>query len=84
MYNHTTISTAEVASALDLLGEAEDARAVEFDKYAHDGDVTEIDDETDSNFPVFDAFYDSGGSANIICLTSFIASEFYKFWYYAE
>lgn len=56
--NLTTISTAGPAAALALLCTAEDARAVEFGKYVHDGDLTQTADETNSNCLVFDAFYE--------------------------
>lgn len=66
----------EADAALALLAEAKDACAAELENYAQDSDISETDSETDSGFPVFNAIYDSGGSATILSTTNFSAAEF--------
>lgn len=74
------ISTQEAANALAQLAEVHDDRNAELNQYAANRDPVESDDENDSPTPIFDAFYNSGGSATILAMTNFTPQEFERCW----
>lgn len=62
----------EVASeALLRLTETSAARSVELNSYSDDVNHTETDEETDSNSPIIDKFFEEAGAVGIAQITNF-------------
>jgi len=74
------MSTHDADSALKLLAQAAVDRENDLTAYDADPLLSSSDEECDSESPIFDAFYDGGGSQSIVQMTNFSAAEFQVLW----
>lgn len=72
------LNSADAAQALIQFAEAAAAREAELEQFESDGARTETDEECDSPSPIFDSFFNEGGSAGIAQLCNFSADEFHS------
>ena len=70
------ISGDDTTAALQLLADAAVEREHEISKCSAEADNSDTDEDNDSDTPIFDQFYDRGGSAGIISITNFTPDEF--------
>ena len=65
---------------LRLLEDAAIERQTTLAEYDRASAPVESDDENDSDCPIFDLFYDSGGSRSIVKMTNFTPRKFLAIW----
>lgn len=75
-----SISAGDVTNALTLLADAASKHRDEITEYDAESDVPDSDDENDSTCPVFDSFYNDGGSGAILSMTNFPPDKFNHIW----
>ena len=78
------VSTNTVANALSMLAEAAASHREDIDRYDAEPEQVDSDDENDSQCPVFDMYYNNGGSASILSLTYFTPDVFESLWNVVE
>lgn len=78
--HHQPLSTDDAAQGLLLLAEAHDERESALEEYAPEPEQQDTDEENDSECPIFDSFYESGGSAGITKMINFDPKEFDTVW----
>ena len=76
----STFKDTDAANALRLLAEAAVERNEDLEMYAAEPYLEDTDDENDSECPVFDTFYEQGGSSSIISVINFDVQEFDTLW----
>ena len=76
----STFKDTDAANALRLLAEAVVECNEDLDMYAAEPDLEDTDDDNDSECPVFDTFYEQGGSSSIISMITFNVQEFDTLW----
>ena len=74
-YAMQPISGDDFTAALQLLADAAVDREHEISKYSAEAENSDTDDDNDSDPPIFDQFYDRGGSAGIISMTNYTPDE---------
>ncbi len=67
----STFSTAKVSHALKVLGEIQEKRDVEMSKTSAEAIHQDLDVVNDSAAPLFDCFYNNGGSKSLLQMTNF-------------
>lgn len=74
------ITPTDATRALNLLAEAAVEREQELQQYAAEPEQSDSDEETDSDMPIFDQFYEQGGSAAIVSMTNFDPQKLFQIW----
>ena len=73
-----------VANSLSLLAEAAAAHREDIDQYQAESAAADSDEENGSQCPIFDMYYNNGGSASIISLTNFAPHVIESIWNVVE
>ena len=76
----TNVSQAQAATALQLLADAAVDRRNELRHYHDDSGLFDSDENIDSDAPIFDRFYQQGGSAAILERMNFDPIQFLGIW----
>lgn len=74
------ISRNNVTQALSLLAETAAEHLDAIEQYDPEPDCPDSDDDNDSSSPIFDKFYDSGGSGAILQMTNFTPDKIESIW----
>ena len=74
------ISGDDATVALQVLADAVVHRGQDISKYSAEAENSDPDVEIDSDTPIFDQFYERGGSARIISMTNFTPDEHVEIW----
>lgn len=74
------MATTDVESSLILLENATDGRDQDISHYGIDPDGDDRDDENGTEGPIFDRFYDEGGSVEIMKMTNFNPEKLGRIW----
>ena len=74
------ITDNEIGNALNILADVAADRQNSLEQYPTRPHIADSDDEPDSQSPIFDQFYQRGGSSAILTLTNFTPTEFFQLW----
>lgn len=76
----TSTDRNDAAVALMIHGEAYERRRTEMEQYHGLGPLGDSDDDTDSDCPIVDTFYNAGGAGSICLMIKFTPIEFTRVW----